>query len=81
MPIAGRLPPQRESLSPSEFDICVVGHITGDIITIGHTTRAIPGGTAYYTSVALRRLGLKVAVVTKVAKGDVVSLLRDLRRE
>ena len=81
MPIPGRLPPQRKSLSPSEFDICVVGHITRDIVRVGQRTRAIPGGTAYYASVALRRLGLKVAVVTKMAKGDEVPVLRDLRRE
>ena len=69
------------SLSPSGFDICVIGHITRDIIKIGLTTRATPGGTAYYTAVALRRLGLKVAVVTKVAKEDEGPLLRDIRRE
>ena len=65
----------------SGFDICIVGHVTRDIIRVGGTTRAAPGGTAYYTSMALRRLGLKVAVVTRVAKGDEVPLLRDLRRE
>jgi sugar/nucleoside kinase (ribokinase family) len=72
---------EKRSRSPSGFDICIVGHITRDIIRVGRTTRATPGGTAYYTSMALRRLGLKVAVVTKVAKGDEVPLLRDLRRE
>lgn len=66
------------SLSPSGFDICVIGHITRDIIKIGLTTRATPGGTAYYTAVALRRLGLKVAVVTKVVESDKASLLREL---
>ena len=81
VPIMGRVPPQRKPLSPSEFDICVVGHITRDIIRMGSRTRAMPGGTAYYTSVALRRLGLKVAVVTKVAKGDEVPLLRELRHQ
>jgi len=72
---------ERTSLSSSVFDVCVIGHITRDIIRVGRTTRATPGGTAYYTSMALRRLGLKVAVVTKVAKEDEVPLLRDVRRE
>ena len=65
------------SLSPSGFDICVIGHITRDIIKIGLTTRATPGGTAFYTSMALGRLGLTVAVVTKVARTDRARLLRD----
>ncbi|MCK4487820.1 MAG: hypothetical protein KAU38_13815 [Desulfobacterales bacterium] len=67
--------------SPTPFDVCVIGHITRDIIRVGRTTRVNPGGTAYYTSMALRRLGLKVAVVTKMAKGDVAPLLRDLKGE
>ena len=65
----------------SVFDICVIGHITRDIIRMGRTTKATPGGTAYYTSIALRRLGLKVAVVTKVAQLDRAALLRDLKGE
>lgn len=65
----------------SVFDICVIGHITRDIIRVGRTTKATPGGTAYYTSIALRRLGLKVAVVTKVAQVDRATLLRDLKGE
>ena len=63
----------------SVFDICVIGHITRDIIRVGRTTKATPGGTAYYTSIALRRLGLKVAVVTKVARLDRAALLRGLK--
>jgi len=59
----------------------VIGHITRDIIRVGGATRATPGGTAYYTSMALRRLGVRVAVVTKVAKEDKSSLLRDLKKE
>jgi sugar/nucleoside kinase (ribokinase family) len=68
---------ERTSLSPSVFDICVIGHITKDIIRVGGTTRPTLGGTAYYTAVALRRLGLKAAVVTKVAKTYRARLLRD----
>ena len=61
------------------FDICVIGHITRDIIRVGRTTMSNPGGSAYYTAVALRRLGLKVAVVTKVAQSDRARLLRDVK--
>ncbi len=69
---------EKTLLSPSGFDICVVGHITRDIIRIGRTIRALPGGTGYYTSIALSRLGLKVAVLTKVAESDRAGLLREL---
>ncbi|RLB83476.1 MAG: ribokinase [Deltaproteobacteria bacterium] len=72
---------ERTSVSPSGFDVCVIGHITRDIIRVGRTTKATHGGTAYYTSIALKRLGLRVAVVTGVAKEDKIPLLRDLRAE
>jgi len=72
---------ERRSSFPSCFDVCVVGHITRDIIRVGERTITTPGGAAYYTSMALKRLGLRVAVVTKVAKEDKALLLRDLKRE
>ena len=72
----------REHIHPSApssgFDVCVVGHVTRDIVKVGQTTRTIPGGTAYYTAVVLRRLGLDVAVVTKGAEEDKESLLKEL---
>ena len=71
----------KSPLSPSVFDICVVGHITKDIIRIGRTQRVAAGGTGYYSSIAFSRLGLKVAVVTKVAVEDKATLLRDLKGE
>lgn len=61
------------------MDVCVVGHITKDLIRIpGKVDRELSGGTAYYVSVALRSLGLEVGVVTKVAPAD-VSMLEPLR--
>jgi len=64
-----------------DFDVCVVGHITKDIVKVGQTMRIAPGGAAYYTALALKRLGLTVAVVTKGAKRDKHYLLRELTRE
>ena len=50
------------------FDVCVIGHVTRDVITIkGKTKKVAPGGTAYYTGIACRSLGLRTSVVTKVA--------------
>jgi sugar/nucleoside kinase (ribokinase family) len=73
---------EKRSLSPSHFDVCVIGHVTKDIISVGQTTTATtPGGTAYYTSVGLTKFGLRVAVVTKVAKEDEDLLLGNLKGE
>lgn len=60
------------------FDVCVIGHLTRDIIRMGRVRREQVGGTVYYSSVALRRLGLNVAVVTRVGKED-ASLLDELK--
>jgi sugar/nucleoside kinase (ribokinase family) len=63
----------------TEFDICVVGHLTKDTIRIeGEVVRELVGGTAYYSSLALHTLGLNVAVVTKTAPEDRDRLLADL---
>jgi sugar/nucleoside kinase (ribokinase family) len=72
---------ERRSLSPSNFDVCVIGHVTKDFIRTGRTIKATPGGTAYYTSMGLKRFGLRVAVVTRVAEDDEDFLLHDLRGE
>ena len=52
------------------FDVCAVGHVTWDRIQIGDVVREQPGGAAYYLSLALRRLGRNVAVITKMARAD-----------
>lgn len=59
--------------------VCVVGHITKDTIRVNSQERELPGGTAYYFSIALRNLGAKVAVVTKLGREDSY-LLDDLKR-
>ncbi len=61
------------------IDVRVIGHVTRDVIRDGDETRsAAPGGAAYYTSIALRSLGLEVAVTTRLAEGDRDWLLADL---
>ncbi|MDY6936083.1 MAG: PfkB family carbohydrate kinase [Cyanobacteriota bacterium] len=62
------------------WDVCIIGHVTKDIIRVdGKIEKAIPGGTAYYTSIALASLGLKVAVITKTARSDRQELLAELK--
>ncbi len=60
------------------YDVCVIGHVTKDVVKIHGMTREMPGGTAYYAGMALRSLGLNVAVITKVAAGDERALLYPL---
>ncbi|MCP4690131.1 MAG: ribokinase, partial [Desulfobacterales bacterium] len=62
------------------FDICIVGHITKDIIKTADGEIEAPGGTAYYTSIALKNLGMSVAVITKLRRPD-QSFLNELERE
>ena len=63
------------------FDVCVVGHVTRDVNTIdGVPQEPSPGGTAYYSSMAYRSLGLRTAVVTRVATEDQTELLDEIRR-
>src|SRR5215831_13272949 len=62
------------------FDVCVLGHVTKDLIRIpGRPDQQQAGGTAFYTAVALKSLGLDVAVVTKVAEEDESRLLDGLK--
>lgn len=63
-----------------KFDICIIGHVTRDIIRIRNVERKNPGGTAYYTSLPLQRLGLNVAVITKLAVENQTSLLNELKQ-
>jgi sugar/nucleoside kinase (ribokinase family) len=48
---------------------------------MGRSTKQITGGTAYYSSLALKRLGLDVVVVTKAAEKDRGFLMRELGKE
>jgi sugar/nucleoside kinase (ribokinase family) len=61
------------------FDACVIGHVARDINTIrGVELAPSPGGAAYYSTMVYSRLGMRAAVVTKVAAQD-EPLLRELK--
>ncbi len=62
------------------FDVCVVGHITKDVANTADGEIRMPGGTAYYTSIALKNLGMSVAVITKLRDQDTF-LLSELEKE
>jgi sugar/nucleoside kinase (ribokinase family) len=62
------------------FDIAFVGHYTKDTIVYPHLTRTVDGGAFYYGANVAVRMGLRVAVVTRLAREDwhVVSELERL---
>lgn len=61
------------------LDACVIGHVVRDINTIrGVEHPPLPGGAAHYATMVYRRLGLRVAVVTAVARLDEPLLLGEL---
>lgn len=62
------------------FDVCAIGHVTRDIVRVGGVQKEMTGGTAYYASIALNSLGLKVAVITKTSLADRHPLLSELEK-
>ncbi len=52
------------------FDIAFVGHYTKDIIVYPHQTRTVDGGAFNYGATVAARMGLRVAVITRLARED-----------
>ena len=61
-------------------DILMIGHFAKDQLVIGESSRISSGGGVYYGSIALRRLGLRVAVVTRLRAAD-FPRLDEIKRE
>jgi sugar/nucleoside kinase (ribokinase family) len=61
----------------TDVDILMVGHFARDQIFVDGRCTAMSGGAVYFGSIALRRLGVSVAVVTKVQADD-LHLLHEL---
>ncbi len=53
-----------------ELDILMIGHFARDRIVVDGKGETVPGGAVYYGSIALRRLGLRVGVVTRLHPDD-----------
>jgi sugar/nucleoside kinase (ribokinase family) len=64
----------------SDFDIMMVGHFARDQNIVDGQGQVELGGGVYFGSVALRRLGLRVAVVTRLHPDD-FCLLDEMKRE
>jgi sugar/nucleoside kinase (ribokinase family) len=64
----------------NSVDIAVIGHFAKDKIIVRGEERVSSGGSVYYGAIALRRMGLKVAVVTRLRPND-FGLLDELKDE
>ncbi len=67
------------TLSP-DVDILMIGHFAKDRLVVDGTGESASGGAVYYGSLALRRIGVRVAVVTRLHPDD-FALLDELERE
>ncbi|MCS7240681.1 MAG: PfkB family carbohydrate kinase [Candidatus Bipolaricaulota bacterium] len=63
-----------------DLDVLLIGHVDKGRVVIGGKAQTFAGGAVHYGGIVLRRLGLRVGVLTRLAKSD-VELLADLERE
>ena len=68
------------SVQAHDVDVAMIGHYAQDRIIYMDNSEVALGGAVYYGGVALRRLGFRVAVITRLAKQD-WSMLDELRGE
>ena len=61
-------------------DLLLVGHFARDRIVVDRVPQIASGGGVYYGSIALRRQGLEVAVLTRLHREDFTHL-EELERE
>jgi sugar/nucleoside kinase (ribokinase family) len=61
------------------YDVAFVGHYTKDTIVSASGTRVVDGGACNYGANVAARMGLKAAVVTRLAKAD-FHIVEELRR-
>lgn len=66
--------------SSPDVDIVMIGHFAKDRLVVDDTGETASGGGVYYGSVALRRIGRRVAIVTRLHSDD-FPRLDELKRE
>ena len=64
----------------NDVDIMMIGHFAKDKLVVGDDSEIASGGGVYYGSVALRRIGRRVAIVTRLHPDD-FPRLDELKRE
>ncbi|QNK61276.1 ribokinase [Pedobacter sp. PAMC26386] len=60
------------------YDICCIGHITLDRVVTPTTEKHMAGGTSFYFSNAIRKMGVNYGLVTAVGQSE-MEFVRDLR--
>lgn len=60
--------------------LCIIGHITNDVVRQGQQYRELAGGVPIYAGIAAERLGLSISVLTKMVKADEAKLCSPLLR-
>ncbi len=65
---------------PPQYDIVMFGHFAKDRNVVDGHGEVQSGGAVYFGSVALRRLGLSVAIITRLCADD-FPLLEEVKRE
>jgi len=63
-----------------DVDIMMIGHFAKDKLVVDGTSEIASGGAVYYGGFALRRIGVRVTVVTRLHSDD-FPRLEELRRE
>ena len=61
-------------------DIAIIGHFARDKLVFRGQEEISPGGSVYYGAIALRRIGARVAVITRLREAD-APMLDELRAE
>ena len=64
----------------TDFDILMIGHFAKDRLVVDGKAESASGGAVYYGGVAVRRLGVRVAVATRLHPDD-FARLDDLKHE
>lgn len=64
----------------TDFDVLLIGHFAKDRIVVDGRGEIASGGGVYYGSIALRRLGLSAAIVTRLHPDD-FPRLDEIQRE
>jgi len=70
---------ERGVSAKTEFDIAFLGHCTKDTIVLPHETKTVRGGAFYYGVHVVVEMGLKAAVITRLAEED-FDVVDDLSR-
>jgi sugar/nucleoside kinase (ribokinase family) len=63
-----------------DVDLMMIGHFARDRLVVDGTGEVASGGGVYYGAIAVRRIGLRVAVVTRLHPDD-FPLLDELKQE